>query len=218
MGAKTKILALLLKNVGKGVPRAKIITTAGGKVEWARRIRDLRQEGWDIEPVPGGYNLRSKVRRPAKAGRAISQKLRFKLIQDANGACLSCGARISEGAKLVIDHKIPLEWGGPTSEENLWAICTICNQGKRDHYSDQDADKMRAVMAIDDAKTRILEYFKLSVGRKVTKDQLMLVARISEWARRVRELRKAGWDIITNNKAAGLRPGVYLLRSLTPRA
>lgn len=76
---------------------------------------------------------------------------------------------------------------------------------------------MRAVMAIDDAKTRILEYFKLSVGKKVTKEQLMLVARISEWARRVRELRKAGWDIVTNDKAAGLRPGEYVLRSLTKR-
>lgn len=214
MGAKTKILALLLKNIGKDVSRARIITTAGGKVEWARRIRDLRQEGWQVEPVPGGYVLRSKTRLKAKAGRAISQKLRFKLFQAANGACPICGARVSEGAKLVIDHKIPLEWGGPTTEDNLWAICTTCNQGKRDHYSDQDAGKMRAVMAIDDAKTRILEYFKLSAGKKVNKDQLMLVARISEWARRVRELRAQGWDIASHNEMPGLKPGEYVLRTL----
>jgi len=32
---------------------------------------------------------------------------------------------------LVVDHKIPREWGGETVSENLEAICEDCNAGKK---------------------------------------------------------------------------------------
>ncbi|MGC1782700.1 MAG: HNH endonuclease [Acidobacteriaceae bacterium] len=36
---------------------------------------------------------------------------------------------------------------------------------------------------------------------------------VSEWARRVRELREdEGWQILTHNDSAGLKPGQYLLK------
>lgn len=40
---------------------------------------------------------------------------------------------------------------------------------------------------------------------------------VSEWARRVRELRdQEGWPIVTHNDSAELRPGQYILRSKPP--
>ena len=41
---------------------------------------------------------------------------------------------------------------------------------------------------------------------------------VSEWARRVRELReKEGWPILTHNDSTDLKPGQYLLREKPPK-
>ena len=218
MSARDSVLKLLKANVGHEVTREQIIDAA--KIsEWPRRIRELRQEGWRINATKKGYVLESLTRlsKDRLDTKGISQKLRYKIIQQANGACRSCGAKVSEGAVLVVDHKIPRDWGGTTTDENLWAICTKCNQGKRNFYSDQNAEAMRRVMAEGSAKDRILAFFRAMVGKKVDKDQLMLVARISEWARRVRELRGEGWDIVSNNEDDKLKPGEYVLRSAQKR-
>jgi 5-methylcytosine-specific restriction endonuclease McrA len=69
------------------------------------------------------------------------------------------------------------------------------------------------------ARQRILDYFlSKGVGAVVTKEELMEVARISDWARRVRELRdEYGWQISSFNDRANLRPGQYVLESLEQR-
>jgi hypothetical protein len=68
------------------------------------------------------------------------------------------------------------------------------------------------------AKDRIKAFFRANVGQVVTAAQLQEAARpVSEWARRVRELRDdEGWPIITNNDSAVLKPGEYLLVSDPP--
>ena len=58
MSAKDRILNLLKAAIGKIVPRQAIIDAAESS-EWARRIRDLRAEGWSIETVQDGYILKS---------------------------------------------------------------------------------------------------------------------------------------------------------------
>ena len=53
-----------------------------------------------------------------------------------------------------------------------------------------------------------------NIGTVVTSKQLRDAAGpgVSEWARRVRELRgEEGWPILTNNDSASLKPGEYLL-------
>ncbi len=61
-------------------------------------------------------------------------------------------------------------------------------------------------------------YFQEHVGEILDSDTLREVAGISEWARRVRELRqKEGWEILTNNDLSTLKPGQYVLASLTPK-
>jgi hypothetical protein len=65
------------------------------------------------------------------------------------------------------------------------------------------------------AKSRLREFFLANIGIVVTKEQLQEAAgpNVTEWARRVRELRdEEGWQILTNNDSATLKPGQYLLK------
>ena len=69
------------------------------------------------------------------------------------------------------------------------------------------------------AKQRIREFLRERVGAVVTGHQLQEVAGsgVTEWARRVRELRSdEGWEIHTHNDDIGLQPGQYRLVSEPP--
>lgn len=64
------------------------------------------------------------------------------------------------------------------------------------------------------SKERIRQFLKAKVGQVITSIQLRDAAGtdVSEWARRVRELREdEGWKILTHNDRADLKPGEYLL-------
>ena len=66
------------------------------------------------------------------------------------------------------------------------------------------------------SKSRIRRFLLANVGRVITSIEIRDAAgtEVSEWARRVRELREdEGWEILTHNDNAGLRPGQYLLKS-----
>lgn len=70
------------------------------------------------------------------------------------------------------------------------------------------------------SKERIRQFLLANIGTVVTSHQLRDAAGtgVSEWARRVRELREdEGWPILTNNDSASLKPGQYLLREEPPR-
>lgn len=69
------------------------------------------------------------------------------------------------------------------------------------------------------AKARIREFFLANVGIVVTSSQVRDAAGsgVSEWARRVRELREdENWPILTHNDSIDLKPGQYLLRGAPP--
>lgn len=71
-------------------------------------------------------------------------------------------------------------------------------------------------MAKVGSKQRIREFLLAHIGQVVTSHQLRDAAGsdVSEWARRVRELRdEEGWPIITHNDSATLKPGEYILQS-----
>lgn len=74
-------------------------------------------------------------------------------------------------------------------------------------------------MAPKGARARLRAHFLANVGRTMGADELREVAgQISEWARRVRELRtEEGYQILTHNDRADLRPGEYLLESPKPQ-
>lgn len=61
-------------------------------------------------------------------------------------------------------------------------------------------------------------HFLNNIGKIMNSDELREVAGISEWARRVRELRNAeGYHILTHNDRNDLKPGEYLLETAKPQ-
>lgn len=117
---------------------------AGGITEWARRVRELRnEEGYQIlthndlaSLKPGEYVLNDPKPKPAFT-RDISQETRAYVL-DRNGfTCQMCGAvagephPYDEGRKtrLHIGHIIDKSMGGSDEPSNLRAVCSVCNEG-----------------------------------------------------------------------------------------
>lgn len=78
---------------------------------------------------------------------------------------------------------------------------------------------MQVHMREPGSKERIRRFLETKVGQLVTSAQLREAAGdgVTEWARRVRELREdEGWKILTHNDRADLKPGEYLLVEQPP--
>ena len=166
---------------------------AEGKQEHInRRVRELRVH-YDIPVVDGRYVLRGPRAVPVDVT-AVSGKLRAAVLHKAHGRCQMCGRTIvDDGIKLEADHKIPRNWGGETTEENLWAICQACNNGKRDFFSSFDETLMAKIVTLESVYERIAEILRMNEGVPVPSWLLEFVANINDfqedWQKRLRELR-----------------------------
>ncbi|MFK8910093.1 HNH endonuclease signature motif containing protein [Streptomyces sp. YS-3] len=114
--------------------------------------------------------------------------------------CAQCGdTPLDDGVKLVVDHKIPVAWGGNNELENLQPLCEQCNAEKRDFYATYDpyAEQIRAAVQQDEPHGRIGELLKALDGQWVPAELIGVVASMhqyqDDWQRRLRELRNLGW-------------------------
>jgi len=143
-GARAKLRAHFLQNVGRIMNSEELSRVSGGISEWARRVRELRnEEGYQIlthhdrsSLKPGEYLLETAKPQPAFA-RAISKETRA-FVLDRNGfTCQMCGAVAGEPhpydpsrkTRLHIGHIIDKSKGGNDEPSNLRAICSVCNEG-----------------------------------------------------------------------------------------
>lgn len=143
-GSKQKILDFLLARIGRVVVAKDLQEASGWAAEWARRLRELRDEdGYQIlshkdraDLKPGQYILLTDKRKPA-FGRGISKEVRA-FVLDRNGfTCQSCGLAASDPdpfhpgrkVRLTIGHIIDKSKGGSDNPGNLKALCTNCNEG-----------------------------------------------------------------------------------------
>lgn len=143
-GSKALILDFLLTKVGKIVTSADLQQASGGASEWARRLRELRdEEGYDIlshkdrrELKPGQYILASTKRRPAFR-RGISKETRAFVLERNGYTCQMCGMaagdpdpyHASRTIRLTLGHIKDKSKGGDDSPTNLRAVCSNCNEG-----------------------------------------------------------------------------------------
>lgn len=142
-GAGAKLREFFVKNIGK-VLNSNELREIAGISEWARRVRELRnEEGMNIQThndksdlKPGEYILVDLKLLPAFE-RNISKELRA-LVLDRNGfTCQMCGAGAGEEhpydkgrkTRLHIGHIIDKSEGGKDELANLRAICSVCNEG-----------------------------------------------------------------------------------------
>ncbi len=74
-------------------------------------------------------------------------------------------------------------------------------------------------MAKQSSKAKLRQHFLENIGRVMNSEELFSVSGgVSEWARRVRELRlEEGYKILTHNDRSDLKPGEYLLLDPKPQ-
>ena len=174
-GVWQKILDELYKNIGKLVSNEKLIEVSG-QHNYARRIRELRAEGWNIRysNSPSGYTLKSVNKKGVKANGYINLKLRLKVLERDRYLCQLCGYKGGEKyedgqvVKLEVDHIIPLKQQGKTVEENLWTLCSRCNAGKKSlaAYPESLKNKIISLNLPDDLRLLVSEK-SLKTGRTV---------------------------------------------------
>lgn len=142
--SKQLILDFLLENLGKVLESREIQAASGGAVEWARRVRELRnEEGYQIlshkdraDLKPGQYLLESKKRSPAFK-RNISKETRAWVLERNGYTCQMCGVAAgdpdpfnsSRTVRLTMGHIVDKSKGGEDTPQNLRAVCTNCNEG-----------------------------------------------------------------------------------------
>lgn len=142
-GARDKLRVYFLEHLDE-VLDSDTLRSVAGVSEWARRIRELRnEEGYQIlthndrsDLKPGQYVLKNPKPQPAFA-RDISKETRAYVL-DRNGfTCQMCGAVAGEPhpydptrrTRLQIGHIIDKSMGGTDDPSNLRAMCSVCNEG-----------------------------------------------------------------------------------------
>lgn len=143
-GSKALILDYLLAHKGQVVSSKELQEASGGASEWARRVRELRDEqGYDIlshkdrsDLKPGEYILASTKRRPAFK-RGISKETRAIVLERNGYTCQMCGSAAGDPdpynsnrtIRLTIGHIVDKSKGGEDTPSNLRAVCSNCNEG-----------------------------------------------------------------------------------------
>jgi 5-methylcytosine-specific restriction endonuclease McrA len=143
-GSRKCILQFLLQNVGRVLEKDEIRVASGNVSEWARRLRELRDEhGYQIlshkdrrDLKPGQYLLQTDQRLPSLP-RGISKETRSWVYERNGYTCQMCGTAAGDpdefhpGQKirLTMGHIIDQSKGGPDTPDNLRAVCTNCNEG-----------------------------------------------------------------------------------------
>ncbi len=221
-----RILALLKAHASEGISEVSLENELGfGHAQTGRRRRDLHAahiiECRYVKGPDGSGEWRHFYIREREVfldAAPINGKLRAQVLASAKGRCSMCGRTITEdGIKLVVDHKVPREWGGKTEPDNLWALCTECNQGKKNHFASFDPAVMQQVMHHASVHVRIGELLKTFGGAPVPSDLIELAANQDDWKKRTRDLRYLGWTIkVSKKKIAGKVKSFYGVERWAP--
>ena len=164
-------------------------------IEKVRRPRTDGRKGTDT-----AYRLVAPKPKLTGVDAAISERDRAFVLRQ--GRCAMCGRTpLGDGVKLQVDHRVPQEWGGDNSLENLQPLCEECNRGKKNLFASYDefADQIKVAIGHEDVYLRIGELLKAfaAAGKWAPDEIIQLVAEARGpqryWEKRKRELRHLGW-------------------------
>lgn len=143
-GARAKLRQFFQANLGRVVTSNELRAVAGIS-EWARRVRELRdEEGMQIlthndrvELKSNQYLLETLELQPVIA-REISPEIRKQIFERNGFTCQICGAGTGDDApcepgkkvRFQIDHIVPISQGGTDKESNLRTTCVYYNKEK----------------------------------------------------------------------------------------
>ena len=192
----------------RGEIRRELNLEVGQQEQFGRRMRELYRV-LEIERTRRGsdtlYRLAGVKDKPHAAAGRINAKVRAQVLRDQR--CAQCGRTPTEDhVRLDVDHKVPQSWGGTDNIENLQALCSECNAGKKAFYSHYNkyAEKIKQAANYGEPHKRIGEALKVFNGRPVRSDLLEMIAKAKQyqedWQKRLRELRELGWKIRSEKK------------------
>jgi 5-methylcytosine-specific restriction endonuclease McrA len=189
---KSRLLQYLIDHLGD-TTHNQTLRDASGLDDVARSLRELRQEGWDITVVgDGNIRLESDTQGQARGRRGpISEKTRYQVLQAGSFRCRACGRGPTDGVKLVVDHVVPVDWGGSSDLSNLQSLCEQCNHGKQAWVSDLPGDAMRVVFEQPSVERRIEALFDALPNQDVPSLLIQLASRNAlDWQRALRRIRQ----------------------------
>jgi hypothetical protein len=147
LSSKAALAAYLRERVGVVVESADLQAAANNAVQYSRRLRELRQEGWRISShndradlKPGQYVLEGPPpdKPPYRFAHSVSASLRAQVLERNGYTCQMCGAgagdrdeRTGRPTRLQVGHITDLSHGGQNVLSNLRALCSTCNQGAK---------------------------------------------------------------------------------------
>jgi len=111
----------------------------------------VANKGYEIELLPSFKNINPEIKtfeitnnieeflptiiKDQREKRSIPLNLRYKVLHRDKSTCIKCGKTPLDGVKLHIDHIIPFSKGGLTVLNNLRTLCSECNIGRSNKYS-----------------------------------------------------------------------------------
>jgi hypothetical protein len=136
------ILEYFMANLGKVLTSRQIQEASGWAAEWARRVRELRNEdGYQILTHKDRANLKTNeyvmetIERVPAFSRRISKETRAFVLERNGYTCQMCGAGAGDPdplggtrtVRLTMGHIVDKSKGGDDSANNLRAVCKNCN-------------------------------------------------------------------------------------------
>lgn len=185
--SRGKVLDFLLANLGKVVSSDEIRLASGNVSEWARRLRELRDEyGYQIlshrdrsDLKPGQYLMETEKRMPVLP-RSISAETRAYILERNGYTCQMCGVAAGDPdplgtertIRLTIGHIVDKSKGGTDDHANLRAICEACNQGLQ-NSSPMKPDRIQLLKDIrrarEDDQEAVLKWLQEKFSAKRTR-------------------------------------------------
>ena len=146
-GGKKLILQFFLKNIGKILESREIQAASGGASEWARRVRELRNEdGYRVLThkdriglKPNQYLMETAKRIPAFA-RNISKETRAWVLERNGYTCQMCGLAAGDQDQYNPGRTVRLTMGN------------ILDKSKGGDDSPQKCEELFAQIAMKDFK------------------------------------------------------------------
>ena len=120
---KTKSIRMLLHSIFSTLPHTDTLSERGHPFKWEHF---LLMYVYDDEYQDCWFRKKKKQRKRTH----IPRGLRHEVFKRDNYTCQECGATKEDGAKLHIDHIIPVSKGGSDELDNLQTLCDKCNLNK----------------------------------------------------------------------------------------
>jgi hypothetical protein len=200
-----KRVAAYVAGVGEGnrFTKLELFSAVPGVAQADRRMRDLREMGWEIAHYKVNRNLAADEYLVVKLGiridlgasrpparRTITGAKRRRILERDGMSCQVCGVHAGEplphdparNAVLSVGHIIPVDRGGTDDDSNLRAECQIDNDATRNNSVDPPtrAAVLTRIERAGSLAKKMTIFGWMQAGRRTISD---LEAIFNDWAR-----------------------------------